>query len=1094
MSHMHLDAQDPLWFKDAIIYELHIKAFADANADGIGDFQGLIERLDYLQELGVTAIWLLPFYPSPQRDGGYDISDYYKINPDYGTIKQFKRLMKLAHERGLKVITELVINHTSDQHPWFQRARKSSPGSKYRDYYVWNENQEKYQDVRIIFQDFESSNWTWDAEAQAYYWHRFYSHQPDLNYDNPAVQEEVFRIIDFWIDLGVDGFRLDAVPYLFERDGTNCENLPETHAYLKKLRAHVEKKNPQVMLLAEANMWPEDSASYFGDGDECHMNYHFPIMPRMFMALKMEDRFPITDIIDQTPDIPENCQWGMFLRNHDELTLEMVTDEERDYMYRAYNKDALSRINLGIRHRLAPLLDNHRQKIELMNCLLFSMPGTPVVYYGDEIGMGDNVHLGDRDGVRTPMQWSPDRNAGFSRAHPHKLFLPLINDPEYHYETVNVETQQNNSSSLFWWMKRMINVRKRYQAFGRGNIQFLNPDNAKVLAFTRSYQGQHLLILANLSRHPQAVELDLPDFLGYQPIEMFGQTSFPRIRREGNRFTLGAYGYYWFVLKGLETQPSLSPLPELEFNLDNWPTLLKGKKLQKLADEFLPSFLKRSQRYTLPKQTLERLEVEKVQIIPAEKIPVAFLIIKAYFTEGFPEWYFLALHLEIQDVSDQQSDPPAQDKTLLILKEGEQRGYLIEAMHHPSVHQFFLKQLLRLEKGNLGNFRFIRSSSLNGQKLSKEDLPTARRAKLSGLNHPLVFGDQYYLKIFRRLDSNPNPDLEINRSAPAGLPIPGYLAHLEYRREGSSPFTLALLQPYVSNQGSAWQYFFDASRRYFERIETQSDLPKPERFFPSLDQAMPQPWQDLLTDMPLERAHLLGATVGRLHLGLMDQEDPQFKPESFSLHYQRSLFSSFQSLVRSTFQHPGLKKMKGKSELLEQRKDLLAKLKRIYSHKIEAQKIRIHSDLHLEKVLFTGVDFCIFDFEGERNRDYSELRLRKSPVRDLATLMASLYYVSLNALQTLIGTDESLYDHELLPWAEAWATGMEHQLTTGYFSQIKGSGVLPDTIEDWTILRDCFFLERHMYELGYELSNDRGMAQIPFLGLLRLLRQIPELA
>ncbi|MEM1136680.1 MAG: maltose alpha-D-glucosyltransferase, partial [Bacteroidota bacterium] len=425
-----------LWYKDAIIYELHIKAFQDSNSDGVGDFKGLINRIDYLHDLGVTAIWLLPFYPSPQRDGGYDIADYYNINPAYGKVKHLKKLLDKAHKLDMKVITELVLNHTSDQHPWFQRARYAPEGSNFRNYYVWSDNQEKYKDTRIIFQDFETSNWTWDPIAKAYYWHRFYSHQPDLNFDHPEVQKEVFNIIDFWLNLGVDGFRLDAIPYLFEREGTNCENLPETHDFLKKLRKHVDENHSNKMLLAEANMWPEDSASYFGEGDECHMNYHFPIMPRLFMSLKMEDRHPIIDIIEQTPEIPANCQWAMFLRNHDELTLEMVTDEERDYMYRAYTKDSQARINLGIRHRLAPLLDNNRKKIELMNYLLFSLPGTPVIYYGDEIGMGDNIYLGDRDGVRTPMQWSADRNGGFSDINPQKLYLPSISDPEYSYDAV----------------------------------------------------------------------------------------------------------------------------------------------------------------------------------------------------------------------------------------------------------------------------------------------------------------------------------------------------------------------------------------------------------------------------------------------------------------------------------------------------------------------------------------------------------------------------------------------------------------------------------------------------------------------------------
>ena len=519
------------WYKDAIIYELHIKAFFDSDNNGIGDFGGLIQKLDYLQDLGITAVWILPFYPSPLRDDGYDIADYYSINYNYGNIEQFKQFLDEAHKRNLKVITELVINHTSDQHPWFQKARRAPKDSHERAYYVWSDDPKKFADVRIIFQDFEASNWTWDPLAQQYYWHRFFHHQPDLNYDSELVQEEIFKIIDYWCAMGVDGFRLDAVPYLYERENTNGENLPETHAFLKKLRRYIDERYPQTCFLAEANMWPEDSASYFGDGDECHMNYHFPVMPRMFMALQREDRYPITDIFDQTPAIPETCQWAIFLRNHDELTLEMVTDEERDYMYKVYAKDPKAKINLGIRHRLAPLMDNDRRRIELMNSLLFSLPGTPVIYYGDEIGMGDNFYLGDRDGVRTPMQWSPDRNAGFSDTNPQRLYLPVILDPQYHYETVNVETQRANTSSLFWFMKRMINLRKKYKAFSRGDMKFLSVDNSKILAFTRTYEDESLLIVVNLSKHSQPAELNIKEFKGHIPKEAFSKNRFPVIKR-----------------------------------------------------------------------------------------------------------------------------------------------------------------------------------------------------------------------------------------------------------------------------------------------------------------------------------------------------------------------------------------------------------------------------------------------------------------------------------------------------------------------------------------------------------------------------------
>src|SRR5437763_3248806 len=567
---------DPLWYKDAIIYELHVKTFCDSDGDGMGDFRGLMEKLDYLQELGVTAIWLLPFYPSPMRDDGYDIADYFDVNPNFGTLDDFRAFLAAAHQRNLRVITELVINHTSDQNLWFQKSRRafarygpvaagddrgsarvtvvSAPGYSddelaYKDFYVWSDTPEKYKDARIIFNDFETSNWAWDPVAKGYYWHRFYSHQPDLNFDNPAVHEAVKKVCDFWLSMGVDGLRLDAVPYLYEREDTNCENLTETHGFLRELRAHVDAKFPNRMLLSEANQWPEDAAAYFGKGDETHMSFHFPLMPRMFMSLQMEDRSPIIDIMDQTPPIPDNCQWAMFLRNHDELTLEMVTDEERDYMWRVYANDPHARINLGIRRRLAPLLNNNRRKIELLNTMLFSMPGTPIIYYGDEVGMGDNIYLGDRNGCRTPMQRSSARNAGFSRADPPRLYAPPIMDPVYGYQAINVEAQERYPFSLLNWMKRLISTRRQHRVFGRGSIEIAGCANRKVLAYLRRDERETILIVANLSRTVQPAEVDLKAFAGLIPIEMNGLTEFPRIGEQPYFLTLGPYASYWFTLQ-----------------------------------------------------------------------------------------------------------------------------------------------------------------------------------------------------------------------------------------------------------------------------------------------------------------------------------------------------------------------------------------------------------------------------------------------------------------------------------------------------------------------------------------------------------------
>lgn len=538
---------DNYWYKDAIIYELHVKAFYDGNNDGIGDFIGLTEKLDYLVELGINTIWLLPFFKSPLRDDGYDISDYYAVHSNYGTVADFKAFLKAAHKRGLRVLADLVLNHTSDQHAWFQEARASTDPRK-RNYYVWSDTDQRYKDARIIFTDTERSNWTFDPIAKQYFWHRFFSHQPDLNYDNPEVRRAMLRVLRYWMDMGLDGFRCDAVPYLFEREGTNCENLLETHQYCKQVREAIDARYENKLLLAEANQWPEDLLPYFGNGDEFQMAFNFPLMPRIFMALRREERRPIIDIISRLPDIPENCQWGIFLRNHDELTLEMVTDEERDYMYHEYARDPRMKINIGIRRRLAPLLDNGRRQIELLNSLLLTLPGTPIIYYGDEMGMGDNIYLGDRDGVRTPMQWTGDRNAGFSRVDPARLYSPVISDPVYGYQSINVEAQQRTQTSLLNWMKRMIRVRQKYSVFGRGSTTFLHPANQKVLAYIREYQEQRILVVCNLSRFSQPVEIDLSAYSGSLPVELIGETVFPRIGDLPYFITLGPHGFYWFRL------------------------------------------------------------------------------------------------------------------------------------------------------------------------------------------------------------------------------------------------------------------------------------------------------------------------------------------------------------------------------------------------------------------------------------------------------------------------------------------------------------------------------------------------------------------
>ncbi|HYM96749.1 MAG TPA: maltose alpha-D-glucosyltransferase, partial [Candidatus Sulfotelmatobacter sp.] len=640
--------EDPLWYKDALIYELHVRAFSDSDADGSGDFRGMLEKLPYLQDLGVNAIWLLPFYPSPGRDDGYDIADYTDVNPQFGTLGDATAFIREAHRRGIRVINELVCNHTSDQHPWFQRARRSRPGSAPRDFYVWSDTNQKYQDARIIFKDFEVSNWTWDHVAGAYYWHRFYSHQPDLNFDNPKVKEAVLKALDFWLDAGVDGVRLDAIPYLFERDGTNCENLPETHQFLREMRNHVDANYPNRMLLAEANQWPEDSVAYFGQGDECNMSFHFPLMPRLFMSIRMEDRFPIVDILAQTPSIPDTAQWALFLRNHDELTLEMVTDEERDYMYRAYTQDRLARINLGIRRRLAPLLGNDRRRVELMNGLLFSLPGTPVLYYGDEIGMGDNIFLGDRNGVRTPMQWSADRNAGFSRANRQRLYLPVITDPEYHYETVNVEAQQGNPHSILSWMKRLIALRKRHRAFGRGTLELLRPENRKVLAYVRAYESEQILCIANLSRFLQAVELDLSKWKGLVPVELFSSNEMPVIGDNPYFLTLGPHAFYWFSMQPKPTPQLQSDgakpaaiVPDISV-IGGWEAALVGASKERLETVLL-GYIRQRRWFAGKARRLKSATIADVVGIPGHEGTAYITSVVVGYAEGDPDMYLLPL-------------------------------------------------------------------------------------------------------------------------------------------------------------------------------------------------------------------------------------------------------------------------------------------------------------------------------------------------------------------------------------------------------------------------------------------------------------------
>ncbi len=1087
------------WYKDAIIYELHIKAFFDSNGDGVGDFEGLLQKLDYLEDLGVTAIWLLPFYPSPLRDDGYDIADYYSINPSYGDLETFQRLINEAHERGLKVITELVINHTSDQHPWFQRARNAPPGSPERDYYVWSDDPNKYKDTRIIFTDTEPSNWTWDPVAKQYFWHRFFSHQPDLNFDNPKVQKEVFDILDFWCDMGVDGFRLDAVPYLFEREGTNCENLPETHKFLKKLRAHVDKYYDNKLLLAEANMWPEDSAAYFGDGNECHMNYHFPIMPRMFMSVKMEDRYPIMDIIDQTPEIPDSCQWAIFLRNHDELTLEMVTDEERDYMYKVYTKDPQAKINVGIRHRLAPLLENNRNKIELMNVLLFSLPGTPVIYYGDEIGMGDNFYLGDRDGVRTPMQWTADRNAGFSNANPHKLYLPVIIDPAYKYESINVETEQMNSSSLLWWMKRIISMRKKFKAFGRGDINFLSPTNAKIIAYTRTYEDEDILVLGNLSRFSQAAELDLEAYEDYTPVEVFSHNKFPTITDQPYLFTMAPHGYYWFQLKKEKSHSEKIEAPVLR--VSEWDNLLTNKMLSRFENEILPAYLNSCRWFGGKSRVIQNISlINKVQV-PVKGLQATLITLEVNYNDGLPEIYQLPLAFKKSTKEEEDKEVPAKGIISRLFIDGEE-GFVFDAVYSEKFRNVLFKNIRKGRKLKSGRGNLVFYHSEEGMEADETEVHS-KILNAEQSNTSLIFNNKYFLKLYRKLDNTINPDMEITRYLTEKTDYknsPRFVGAIEYNPDSRNIIVLGMMQDLVPNQGDAWDYTRDSLKRFFERVLTRPKGAEEEYVEHDLT---PLNYEDLTEQMKElmgvifpERISLLGQRTAEMHRALAAHpEEKDFEPEPFSLHYQRSLFSSLQSLTRNAFQNlqknirylPDHIQAEAK-EVLEMKADVLKIFKRVFDHKIPIMKIRTHGDYHLGQVLWTGKDFVIIDFEGEPARSFSERRLKRSPLRDVAGMVRSFHYA---AYSILIDPEleQQKKEGDLNTWAESWYYLVTRMFLQGYYEHVRENNFIPDDPRDIEVLMETFLLEKAIYEMNYELNNRPDWVLIPLRGIKSIVKR-----
>ncbi|WP_449183155.1 maltose alpha-D-glucosyltransferase [Trinickia sp. YCB016] len=1085
-------SDDALWYKDAIIYQVHIKSFFDANNDGIGDFPGLLAKLDYIAELGVTAIWLLPFYPSPRRDDGYDIADYRNVHPDYGSLADVKRFIQAAHSRGIRVITELVINHTSDQHPWFQRARRAKPGSNHRNYYVWSETDTKYAGTRIIFIDSEPSNWTHDPVAGAYFWHRFYSHQPDLNFDNPAVMREVLQVMRFWLDMGIDGLRLDAVPYLVEREGTINENLPETHAILKKIRATIDAEYPNRMLLAEANQWPEDVQEYFGDEDECHMAFHFPLMPRIYMAIASEDRFPITDIMRQTPDLLPTCQWAIFLRNHDELTLEMVTDSERDYLWNTYASDRRARLNLGIRRRLAPLMERDRRRIELINSLLLSMPGTPVIYYGDELGMGDNIHLGDRDGVRTPMQWSSDRNGGFSRADPEQLVLPPVMGSLYGFDAVNVEAQSRDPHSLLNWTRRMLATRRSKHAFGRGTIRFLKPNNRKILAYLREMEGEApILCVANLSRAPQAVELDLSEFAGHVPIEMTADSVFPPIGQLTYLLTFPPYGFLWFLLCTGDARPAWSQAPSQQ--LPEFVTIVirvgqqgpTPENVRLLESEVLPSYLSRRRWFASKDQKLHGVRLAALTTIPDAGF--AFTEVEADVGKHTERY---VLPIAISWGSD-TTVPLYMQLALARVRRGRNIGHLTDAFAVPQFAHGVLKKMREhaavptVQKSEIRFEPTARFSELDDLDLQDEP-QEIRWIAAEQSNSSLVIADRAVLKLVRRVVGGVHPEVEISRHLTEigfanTAPLLGVVVRVD---PAGVPHTLAILQGFIDNQGDAWNWALDYLRRTVDELALAADAEE----FSDEDVEKIAGYQTLIG--------IIGKRLGELHVALGQPcDDPAFAPERATREDVKAWIDGTQSMLASALDLLAERLAKYGDDdplgedtrllaqsLIDRRALLIEAVEQRVPLDVDAWRTRIHGDFHLGQVLIAQGDAFLIDFEGEPARPLDERRRKASPMRDVAGLVRSLSYASAAAQSTMEAAPPQVADRKRALFERLRGYGeesflREYQIAVGEAAQPL---VAP---EAEAALLDLFLVEKAAYEIRYEAANRPSWLGLPVRGL-----------
>jgi len=1089
--------RDPLWYKDAVVYEVHVKAYADANGDGIGDLPGLTGRLDHIRSLGVNTIWLLPFYPSPLRDDGYDVSDYEGVHPSYGTLDDFRAFVVEAHRRGLRVITELVVNHTSDQHPWFQAARRAPRGSPQRDFYVWSDTPDKYAGTRIIFTDTEKSNWAWDDVAQQYYWHRFFSHQPDLNFDNPAVLDAVLRTMEFWLDTGVDGFRLDAVPYLVERDGTSNENLRETHDVIKEIRRRIDAKYPDRLLLAEANMWPEDVREYFGDDDECHMAYHFPLMPRMYMAIAQEDRHPVVEILQQTPDIPPHCQWAVFLRNHDELTLEMVTSKERDYLYSTYAADQRARLNLGIRRRLAPLLENDRSRIELMNSLLLSMPGTPVLYYGDEIGMGDNIFLGDRDGVRTPMQWTSDRNGGFSRADPQRLYLPPIQDPIYGFAALNVEAQAREPSSLLNWTRRLLAVRGTFRAFGRGRLTMLHPGNRKVLAYVREHDDEVILCVANLARTAQPVELELRAYRGRVPVELVGRNAFPPVGELPYQLTMPAHGFFWFRL-ATDAQPPrwhserlpADDLPVLVL-FDGWNSFFRSrvvpwrigmaeKTRAQLERELLPRFLPRQRWFASKSETLERVALAECAELDHDGHRWLVALADAQGPGG-PARYFLPLALAFEEHDEERARALAAVAFAKVRQQASM-GVLADAMADEPFCRALVecvgaRRELRTDHGTL---RFVPARGFHDVIGDGVGAPLPLVRLTTSSNSITLLGDLLFIKAYRRVRPGVNPELEMGRHLAEAVgyrhcvPLAG---SVEYVAADGASWTLAMLQARVTNQGDAWSFTVDQLAAILElRRATAEDA-------------------DRAADALIERMKVLARRVAELHVALARPTgaaafDPEPMQPSDVARWARETRDecrrTVEVLARERWTRD--KRLVALARRVAREAPRLAeRIERLSRAAPSGLKTRVHGDLHLAQVLIARDDFLLIDFEGEPQRSFEERREKHCALRDVAGMLRSFDYARHTALnQAAQGAGET---GRLAPIARQWERRVRAEFLRAYGEAAVAGGLYADAaaFEAAGPMLELFELQRALYEVRYEVDNRPDWAAVPLESLAALL-------